>query len=373
MTQRTIVIKLGTSTLTNGTDRLSRPTMLNIIKQIAAVHDAGNRVVVVSSGAMAAGREVLNNPNLPQHLPAKQMLCSVGQGHLMQVYSTLFGHYGICIGQILITHDDLRHRTRYLNARNTFMTLLDYGVIPVVNENDTLAVEEIKVGDNDNLSAYIAGLINADYLIMLTDQDGLYDQDPRHNPEAHLITNVKQITDRIWNLAGDSSSGQGTGGMITKIQAAQLATRSGTRTVIARGTTPDIITRILNGEPVGTTFEPVGTHLESRKRWMVAENPRGTLVVDSGAANVLHVDGASLLPIGILRVEGEFYRGDVVEVVDQDTQTIAHGLANYGSEELRLLCRRHSSEIVDVLEYTYGDEAIHRDYMVIFDRQKEKL
>lgn len=372
MASRTIVIKLGTSTLTNGTEHLSRPVMLDIIRQVATIHDSGNRVVVVSSGAMAAGREVLKNPDLPQHLPAKQMLCAVGQGYLLNLYSTLFAYYGITIGQVLITHDDLRHRARYLNARNTFTTLLDYGVVPIVNENDTLAVDEIRVGDNDNLSAYIAALIDADYLIMLTDQDGLYDQDPRQNPEAHLIASVRKITERIWTLAGESSSEQGTGGMITKIQAAQLATRSGTRTVIARGTTPNVLTRILTGEPLGTTFEPTATHLESRKRWLLAEQSHGTLVVDSGAVQKLQSEGASLLPIGIIRVDGEFERGDMVIVVDENDQPIAHGLANYGAQELALIGRRHSRDIVDVLEYTYGDEAIHRDHMVVLDNQKEQ-
>lgn len=372
MASHRIVVKLGTSTLTNGTDRLSRPVMLELIRQVADLHVAGHQIVVVSSGAMAAGREVLKQPSLPQHLPLKQMLSAVGQGYLMNLYSTLFGYYDISIGQILITHDDLRHRIRYLNARNTFQTLLEHGVVPVVNENDTLAVDEIRVGDNDNLSAYIAALIDADYLIMLTDQDGLYDQDPRQNPEAHLISHVRKITERIWALAGDSSSGQGTGGMITKIQAAQLATRSGTQTIIARGTTPNVLLRIIAGEAIGTTFEPTATHLESRKRWLLAEQSRGTLVVDQGAIRKLQAEGASLLPIGILRVEGEFERGDVVVVESEDNQSIAHGLANYGSQELALIGRRHSRDIIDVLEYTYGDEAIHRDNMVIFENQKEQ-
>ncbi|PJF39049.1 MAG: glutamate 5-kinase, partial [Phototrophicales bacterium] len=363
MSAHTIVVKLGTSTLTNGTDRLSRPAMLEIIRQIAQLHTSGHRIVLVSSGAMAAGKEVLGNPALAQHLPIKQMLCAVGQGYLMNLYSTLFGLYDIHIGQILITHDDLRHRIRYLNARNTLTTLLENGVIPIVNENDTLAVDEIRVGDNDNLSAYIAGLIDADYLIILTDQDGLYDQDPRKNPEAHLIRHVHKITERIWALASDSTSGQGTGGMITKIQAAQLATRSGTRTIIARGTTPNVLIRLLDGESIGTTFEPTITHLESRKRWLLAEKPHGTLIVDQGAAHKLQNEGASLLPIGILHIRGDFERGDIVLVTDEEQHPIAQGLANYGASELTLIKRRHSRDILDILEYTYGDEAIHRDHM----------
>lgn len=363
-----VVVKLGTSTLTNGTAHLSRPVMLEIIRQVAHLHGTDYRIVIVSSGAMAAGREVLHNPTLPQHLPSKQMLAAVGQGYLMQVYSTLFGHYNLKIGQVLLTHDDLGHRTRYLNARNTFYTLLDYGVIPIVNENDTLAVEEIKVGDNDNLSARIASLLDADTLILLTDQDGLYDADPRVNPEAHLISSVKQISERIWALAGDAGTSHGTGGMITKIQAAQLATRSGTRTVIARGTLKDVVLRICHGERVGTTFEPLTTHLESRKRWLLAEQPKGTLIIDNGAIEVLRRGGASLLPIGIKSIVGDFERGDVVEVVSGSLEPLAQGLVNYNSDEMSLICGRHSREITDILEYTYGEEAIHRDNLVILNR-----
>jgi glutamate 5-kinase len=363
-----VVVKLGTSTLTNGTSRLSRPVMLDIIRQIAQLHATDYQIVIVSSGAITAGREVLQNPTLPQHLPSKQMLSAVGQGYLMQVYSTLFGHYNLNIGQVLLTQDDLGHRTRYLNARNTFYTLLEYGVIPVVNENDTLAVEEIKVGDNDNLSAHIASLLDADVLILLTDQDGLYDDDPRTNPEAHLISNIKQISERIWSLAGDAGTSHGTGGMITKIQAAQLATRSGTRTVIARGTETDVVLRICHGERVGTTFEASTTHLESRKRWLLAEQPKGTLIIDEGAVQVLRTNGASLLPIGVKSIAGAFERGDVVEVVTRSLEPVAQGLANYNSDEMALICGRHSREITDILEYTYGEEAIHRDNMVILNR-----
>ena len=318
-----------------------------------------------------AGRELLAFPDLPQHLPVKQMLSAVGQGHLMQVYTMLFGLYDVQIGQVLLTHDDLAHRTRYLNARNTLSTMLDYHIVPIVNENDTVAVEEIKVGDNDNLSALIAALLDADWLILLTDQNGLYDRDPRFDNGAKLIERVTVIDDEVRSLAGESVTGLGVGGMATKIQAAQLATRSGTRTVITNGAIPDILTRLMSGESLGTIFEPSATQLESRKRWLLAERPRGILVVDDGAAKVLLGRGASLLPVGVRSVEGDFERGAIVMVVDQNRNELAQGLVNYNHQELAKICGHHSHEIQGVLGYTYGEEAIHRDYLVVVANSKE--
>lgn len=362
---QTVVVKLGTSTLTGGTARLSRPHMLDVIRQVVTLQREGYRMVLVSSGAIAAGRELLNYPHLDNHLPAKQMLSAVGQGYLMQVYSLLFGLYDTHIGQVLLTHDDLSHRTRYLNARDTLYTLLDYGIIPIVNENDTVAVDEIKVGDNDNLSAHIAVLLNAPWLILLTDQDGLYDRDPRGDPAAQLIAHVEQIDEQIRTLAGDSTSGLGVGGMVTKIQAAQLATRSGTRVVIANGRAPEVLIRLVKGETLGTAFVPSVGRIESRKRWLLAERPQGTLQVDQGAVRVLREQGASLLPVGIQLIQREFERGDVVRVVDERQKPVAQGLVNYASSELARLRGHHSREIIDILGYTYGDEAIHRDNMVL--------
>lgn len=368
---KTIIIKLGTSTLTDGTPRLSRPNLLNIIRQVTVLVKEGCRVVVVSSGAMAAGREALNHPTLPNHLPAKQMLSAVGQGYLIQVYTMLFALYDVQIGQVLLTHADLSHRTRYLNARDTLNTLLDYGIVPIVNENDTVAVEEIKVGDNDNLSAHIAALLNADLLVLLTDQQGLYDRDPRLDPKAQLISRVEVIDERIYALAGGSISGLGTGGMATKIQAAQLATRSGTQTIIANGKVPDVLLKIMAGEAIGTSFDPIGNQLESRKRWLLAERPQGTIQVDAGARRVLKERGASLLPVGIRAVKQQFERGAVVLVIDENERPLAHGLTNYNSTELERIRGRHSPEIADILGYTYGEEAIHREDLVMISA-KEK-
>ena len=364
---QTIIIKLGTSTLTGGTSYLSRPNMLDVIRQIAQLRADGYRVVVVSSGAMAAGRELLQDPQLPNYLPAKQMLSAVGQSYLMQVYTTLFGLYDIQIGQILLTHADLGDRTRYLNARNTLITMLEHDIVPIVNENDTVAVEEIKVGDNDNLSALIAVLIDADWLFLLTDQNGLYDKDPRRHADAQLIHRVTQIDEQLWQLAGESGTKLGTGGMLTKIQAAQLATRSGTRTVIAHGSTPDIVPRILNGETLGTVFEPLVSQLESRKRWLLAERPLGTVMIDAGAAQVLCHEGASLLPVGIKQIDGEFQRGDVLLITDMEGTALAHGLSNYHHHELAQLLGRQSTQINDILGYTYGPAAAHRDNLVLLN------
>lgn len=362
---QTIIVKLGTSTLTGGTSRLSRPQLVEIIRQISALKADGHRMVLVSSGAIAAGREVLDNPTLPDHLPTKQMLSAVGQGYLMQVYSALFGLYDIHIGQVLLTHGDISHRTRYLNARDTLNTLLDYGIVPVVNENDTVAVDEIKVGDNDTLSAKIAVLLNAALLIILTDQNGLYDRDPRIDPQAELIPQVDVVDDHIKELAGGSGSGLGVGGMATKVHAAQLATRSGTRVVIAKGEVPDILLRIVAGEQVGTTFLPAVGHIESRKRWLLAERPQGHIRVDSGAVAVLRRQGASLLPVGVRQVRNRFSRGAVVLVEDETGHPVAHGLVNYTSAELDRLKGHHTHEIVGILGYTYGDEVIHRDNLVL--------
>ncbi len=361
----TLVVKLGTTTLTGGTRRLSRPHMVDIVRQIAALRADGLRVVVVSSGAIAAGREVLNDPAMPNHLPAKQMLSAVGQSYLMQVYRTLFDLYSVPIAQVLLTHDDLSHRTRYLNARATLNTLLDYGIVPIVNENDTVAVDEIKVGDNDNLSALIAVLLSATSLYLLTDQDGLYDRDPRTHAGARLLEQVAQIDDTIEALAGKSGSGLGVGGMLTKIQAARLATRSGTQTVIACGTAPDVLLRLARGERLGTTFAPAVGQIEGRKRWLLAERPQGTLRIDQGAAHVLLEQGASLLPIGVRAVKGRFERGAVVRVVTEDDRVLGQGLVNYSRDELERLRGHHSPEITKILGYTYGDEAIHRDNLVL--------
>jgi glutamate 5-kinase len=365
MTTQRVVIKIGTSVLTNGTPSLHRQRMLEIVQQAAAAHQVGHEVVMVSSGAVAAGRERLGFPELGRTLPAKQMLSAVGQSRLMQIYSDLFDIFQIPVAQILLTREDLSDRARHLNIRDTLANLLEHRIIPIINENDTTATHEIRVGDNDNLSAMVAGIIEADLLILLTDQSGLFTADPRTNSDAQLIAEVTRIDDTTWAIAGGAGTGLGTGGMTTKLQAAQMAGRSGVTTVIASGRTPDAIARLLAGEQLGTRFPAQATHTESRKRWLLMEKPRGVLHVDAGAVKKLLTGGASLLPVGITRVGREFERGVVVSVHAPEGHEIAHGLTNYASDDLRKICGVKSAHIIDILGYSYGDAVIHRNHMVV--------
>jgi glutamate 5-kinase len=364
MSQR-IVVKLGTSVLTRGTPRLNRQRVLEIAQQVAALHERGHEIIVVSSGAQAAGRERMGYPELDRSVPAKQMLASVGQSRLMQLYGELFDIFEIVVGQVLLTRADFGDRARYLNARDTLQTLIDHRIIPIINENDTLATEEIRVGDNDNLSALVASLLEADLLILLTDQPGLYTADPRHNSSAELIAQVSHIDDETIALAGGAGTRLGTGGMVTKIQAAQLASRSGVTTIIAAGGEPNVLARIVGGEALGTRFDAIATHLESRKRWLLADKTRGIVTVDAGAAKVLLKGGASLLPVGIKSVEQTFERGAILAVLAPDGKKIAHGLSNYNSDDLGRLCGVKSAQIVEILGYSYGDAAIHRNNLVL--------
>jgi glutamate 5-kinase len=364
-TLQRIVVKLGTSVLTDGTRRLSRRRMLEIVRQAAQLHDSGHQVVIVSSGAIAAGRELLNYPELDRSVPARQMLSAVGQGRLIQIYTELFGLFDITVGQILLTRGDLSNRTGYLNARDTLATLLDHRIVPVINENDTIATEEIKVGDNDNLSALVANLVDADLLILLTDQQGFYTADPRTNPDAKLISLVERIDERVWARAGGTATGLGTGGMITKLQAAQLAGHSGTVTVIASGALPDALPNIAAGQRIGTTFLAPTTHLESRKRWLLSEKPQGVISVDGGAAKKLRGSGASLLPVGITGLTGDFERGAPVRLLSPDGNIIAAGIVNYASNEVQQIIGVKSAQIAAILGYTYGEEVIHRDNLAL--------
>lgn len=360
-----IIIKVGTSTLTGGTSHLNRQRILEIVRQIAKLHQNGDEVILVSSGAQAAGRERLNFPDLARSLPAKQMLSAVGQGRLMQIYSEMFDIFGIVVGQVLLTRDDLSDRYRYINARDTLLTLLEQRIVPIINENDTVATAEIKVGDNDNLSAMVASVLEADMLIMLTDQQGLFTADPRKDRNAQLIARIEKIDASTYALAGGSGTKLGTGGMITKIEAAHTATRSGVSTVIAEGTLADVIVRIRDGEMIGTRFEPTATHLEGRKRWLLTDRAQGRVTVDAGAIRVLTEKGASLLPVGVVNVEGTFGRGATLAICQPDGGIVAHGLTNYSSEEILKLKGAKSSQIHDILGYSYGDYLIHRNNMVI--------
>lgn len=362
-----IVVKVGTSTLTGGTSHLNRQRMLEIVQQMAHLHQRGYELILVTSGAKAAGQERLRFPELARSVPAKQMLSAVGQSRLMHHYAGMFDIFDIVVGQILLTREDLSNRTRYLNARDTLTILIERRIIPIVNENDTVATNEIRVGDNDNLSAMVASTVEADMLILLTDQRGLYTADPRVNPQAELIEEVRRIDDGVFMLAGGTGTRLGTGGMSTKIEAAQIACRSGIVTVIADGSEPNVIERLVAGERLGTRFLPLNSALESKKRWLLTDKPQGALHIDEGAGRVLLRGKASLLPVGVTRVEGRFVRGATVAIIDHTGVEIAHGMSNYHHDDLRRICGVKSDRISDLLGYSYGDYVIHRNNMVMLN------
>lgn len=363
---RRLVLKLGTSVLTAGSPQLNRPRMLDIVRQCARLYAAGVEVVVVSSAAIIAGRERLGGRPLPQAMPAKQMLAAVGQSRLMAHYEQFFDIYGIVVGQVLLTRSDLDNRPRYLNARDTLQALLAARITPIINENDAVSTEEIKLGDNDNLSALVANLVEADLLLLLTDQPGLFTADPRTDPTAQLIAEVEQIDDQVRALAGGSRSGLGTGGMSTKLAAADLARRGGAEVVIAAGSVEDVVLRVAQGERVGTRFRPLSNRLESRKRWLLGgPAPAGRIVVDDGAAAALASQGRSLLPVGVVRVEGQFERGETVRICNGAGREIARGLARYGAASLERIKGRRSEEIAGILGYENSPEVVHRDDLVV--------
>ncbi|MEI2692212.1 MAG: glutamate 5-kinase [Anaerolineae bacterium] len=365
-TCRRLVLKLGTSVLTAGSPQLNRPRMLDIVRQCARLQAAGVEVVVVSSAAITAGRERLGGRPLPQTIPARQMLAAVGQSRLMAHYEQFFDIYGIVVGQVLLTRSDLDNRSRYLNARDTLQALLAAGITPIINENDAVSTEEIKLGDNDNLSALVANLVEADLLLILTDQPGLFTADPRTDPNAQLIAEVETIDDELRVLAGGSRSGLGTGGMSTKLAAADLARRGGAEVVIAAGSVEDVVLRVAQGERVGTRFPPLANRLESRKRWLLGgPAPAGRILVDDGAAAALASQGRSLLPVGVVRVEGRFERGDTVRICNGVGREIARGLSRYGAASLEQIKGRRSEEIAAILGYENSPEVVHRDDLVV--------
>ncbi|MGL4225309.1 MAG: glutamate 5-kinase [Vibrio sp.] len=363
---QTIVVKLGTSVLTGGTMALDRAHMVELVRQCAELKQQGHSVVIVTSGAIAAGREHLGYPALPNAISSKQLLAAVGQSRLIQVWESLFAIYGIKIGQMLLTRADLDDRERFLNARDTINALVENGIVPVVNENDAVATNEIKVGDNDNLSALVGILCGADKLLLLTDQKGLFTADPRKDPNAQLIKQVTTIDDTLRKIAGGSGTTLGTGGMATKLQAADIARRAGIEVIIAAGRAPNVIFDSLSAEPQGTRFLALEEALENRKRWILAgPAAAGDIVIDDGAAKAVLNKGSSLLAKGVLRVQGHFARGEVVRVLDKQQHLIARGIVAYAQDEVAQIAGKHSKEIVDILGYDHGLEVIHRDDMVV--------
>ena len=362
-----IVIKVGSSTITYGNGKRNFSRIDHLAREIADLANQGKEIILVSSGAVAVGIDRLGLPAKPKTIPGKQAAAAVGQGVLMHTYEKIFAEYGQIVAQVLLTRVDSVDRHRYTNSRNTFLALLEHKVIPIVNENDVVAIDELKIGDNDNLSALVAGIIDADLLIILSDIDGLYTANPQNDPNAKLVPEVTDITPEIEASAGDAGSKVGTGGMFTKIQAAKMATSSGINMVIASGEEKDAISRILEGEEIGTLFVSRENRLQFRKRWLAfGARIAGKIVVDDGCAKAVRkAGGCSILPAGITDVEGEFEAGNTISVVNKTGHELARGLANYSSEELDMIKGAKTSEIENILGHKYFDEVIHRDDLVI--------
>ncbi|HEY5639455.1 MAG TPA: glutamate 5-kinase [Dehalococcoidia bacterium] len=363
-----IVAKVGTNVLTAGADSLNLELMADLAAQVAALREQGAEVIVVTSGAIATGRHRLGMKDR-KDIPFRQVLAAVGQSDLMQAYQEIFARHKITIAQTLLTRRDLADRVGYLNARNTLLAMLELGIVPIVNENDVVAVEEIegaKIGDNDNLSAFVANLVDADLLAILTDTGGLYSADPHVHPAAELISRVEKIDETVEALAGEAKAGHGVGGMATKIQAARLATGGGADVFIASGREPGTLKSLAHGEELGTHFPAAVDRMESRKRWMLAAlSVKGDIVVDDGASKVLREKEASLLPAGVKEVEGVFARGETVAIVDGRGNRIACGITNYSSDEIERIRGIHSDKIEEVLGHHYGSEVLHRNNMVL--------
>lgn len=368
---RRIVIKVGSSLVTNEGRGLDEAAIGEWCRQMAllARGEGGAKpreLVMVSSGAVAEGMKRLGWAKRPREVNELQAAAAVGQMGLAQMYETKLREHALSSAQILLTHADLADRERYLNARSTLLTLLEHRVLPVINENDTVVTDEIKVGDNDTLGALVANLIEADLLIILTDQRGLYTADPRRDPDARFVHEARAGDPELERMAGGAGSGIGTGGMLTKVVAARRAARSGASTVIAWGREPDALLRLLSGENIGTLLVANTHKMQARKQWMANHlQMRGVVTVDAGAAAKLRREGKSLLPIGMTAVQGAFSRGDVIAVRDETGQELARGLANYSSAEARLLCRQPSARIEALLGYGGEPEMIHRDNLVL--------
>jgi glutamate 5-kinase len=364
-TKKRLVVKVGTNTLTGGEDRLARPAMANVVRQIARLVRDGHQVALVSSGAIVAGRQTLEVTRNGRDIPFKQVLAAVGQTKLMQMWDELFSREDLIVAQTLLTRADLADRQGYLNSRNTLLALLERGVVPIVNENDVVATEEIKIGDNDNLSALVANLIDADLLVLLTDQAGLYTADPRRHAAATLIEEVPIISEEVMALAAGAGTARGTGGMATKLQAARLATESGISVLVAGGTAENVLVKAVTGEAVGTRFPSSRTRMESRKRWILAGLAgKSAAYIDAGAVAALG-RGRSLLPAGIVTVKGPFDRGDSVNIVNPEGKSIGCGVANYSAADLERIKGCRSTQITQILGYNFGDEVIHRNNVVM--------
>ena len=361
-----VVVKVGSSLVTNDGKGLDAAAIAEWGRQIAHLRAAGKQVAMVSSGAVAEGLKRLGWARRPSEMHELQAAAAVGQMGLAQVYDSSFREFGLPTALVLLTHEDLADRRRYLNARSTLLTLLKLGVVPIINENDTVVTDEIKFGDNDTLASLVTNLIDADALIILTDQAGLFTADPRKDPQARLLSQVSAGDSALENMAGGAGSSVGKGGMITKVLAARRAASSGAHTVVASGRMPQVLARLAQGEDIGTCFIASTPRLASRKQWLADHlQLRGSVTLDEGAVKALTGDGKSLLPIGVTEVSGDFERGEVIACRDGAGREIARGLINYSSSETRLIMRRASAEIEAILGFTEEPELIHRDNLIL--------
>ncbi|ASK27231.1 glutamate 5-kinase [Neisseria chenwenguii] len=361
-----IVVKVGSSLVTDGGRGIDQPALDNWATQIARLIQSGTQVVFVSSGAIAEGIKQLGWPKRPTAINELQAAAAVGQMSIAQAYQKAFAPHKIHTAQILLTHDDLSNRTRYLNARSTLKTLLEKGIVPIINENDTVTTDEIKLGDNDTLGALITNLVEADALIILTDQQGLYDSDPRKNPAARLIPCIPADYPDLETIAGGAGSSVGTGGMYTKVTAAKRAALSGAATIVASGKEPDILVRLKQGQSIGTLFTSSHNRISARKQWLLGHiQISGSVTVDHGAERALTQNHASLLPVGCIRADGHFHRGELISVLNPEGKEIARGLANYSSSETAKILQTDTDHIAAKLGYTAEAELIHRDNMAL--------
>ncbi len=363
-----IVVKVGTSTLTHPTHQLNLMRMEVLVREMADIHNQGKELLLVSSGAIGLGVARLGLKEPPRTLPMKQAMAAVGQGTLVHMYEKLFSEYSKTVAQVLLTKDDFNERLRYLNSRNTLLTLLGLGVIPIINENDTVVVDEIKFGDNDTLSALVAGAVDADLLVILSDIDGLYDDDPRQNPKARRLPEVYEITDEMEKKSHRRGTKLASGGMYTKLLAAKIVMAAGIPMVVAHGAEKNVLRRIIAGEPLGTLFVPKESRMQARKRWIAFGSAcQGKVYIDNGAKEAVLHRGKSLLPSGITGVEGIFERGNVISLVDLEGHEFARGITNYSAEEIKLIAGKKTSQIERILGHKDYDEVIHRNNLTVYE------
>ena len=368
---RRIVVKVGTSTLTHPNGKLNFSRIEGLVRELADAVNAGKQILLVSSGAVGAGMDRLGWKEKPKTIPEKQAAAAVGQGILMHTYEKLFAEYGQVVGQVLLTREDSVNRRRYANSRNTLLTLLNIGVIPIINENDAVSIDELKIGDNDTLSANVAAIVDADVLIILSDVEGVYSANPQTDPQARLLPEISEVTPEVEAMCGGAGTMRGTGGMLTKMAAARMAMNSGIVMVIASGGRDGAVQSILAGKPIGTLFPPRQNRLQFRKRWLAfGARIKGRLKVDKGCAQALLSNGSSLLAAGVKEVEGNFEQGSTISILNPEGWEIARGLVNYSTDDVRKIMGAHTHEIAEILGHKPYDEVVHRDNLVLLSRHE---